>query len=396
MNVENASVARAIFAAFCATFVGIGLARFAYGPLLPALVNAGWFDASDAAFLGAANFAGYLAGASFGRSLTARLATVGVLRAMMVLATLSFFCCSVRSPFLWFAGWRFLAGLSGGVLMVLAATAVLPAVDKNRRGLASGIIFTGIGLGVIASGSLVPLLLKKGLLAAWSGVGSISALLTVMAWFCWPSTNEANTAQTPEKSSILGLQMRLLYLEYALIAFALVPHMVFLVDFVARGLDQGVRAGANYWILFGLGATAGPVISGYLADRIGFARALRQLLIFGIIAAALPSYFTAAVPIALTSIFIGAAVPGSVMLVLGRTRELVRPESGGAAWSLATVAFSIGQAVAAYIYSSIFVWTGQSYRILFAAAAASFLTALAVDLSSGWQRQTREVAGASE
>ena len=45
------------------SLVGIGLARFAYTPLIPALISAGWFSPSQAAYLGAANFAGYLAGA---------------------------------------------------------------------------------------------------------------------------------------------------------------------------------------------------------------------------------------------------------------------------------------------------------------------------------------------
>jgi hypothetical protein len=50
-----------------------------------------------------------------------------------------------------------------------------------------------------------------------------------------------------------------LLLEYGLNACALVPHMVFIVDFVARGL--GISAGSHYWVLYGLGATVGPLIT---------------------------------------------------------------------------------------------------------------------------------------
>ncbi|WP_163144359.1 YbfB/YjiJ family MFS transporter, partial [Arhodomonas sp. KWT] len=46
-----------------ATFAGIGLARFAYTPLIPAMVEAGWFSAAQSAYLGAANLLGYLVGA---------------------------------------------------------------------------------------------------------------------------------------------------------------------------------------------------------------------------------------------------------------------------------------------------------------------------------------------
>src|SRR5258707_15311914 len=50
-------------AGLCASLVGLGLARFAYTPLIPALIAAKWFSPPDAVYLGAANLAGYLAGA---------------------------------------------------------------------------------------------------------------------------------------------------------------------------------------------------------------------------------------------------------------------------------------------------------------------------------------------
>ena len=54
---------QATAAALSANLVGIGLARFARTPLIPVLIAAGWFTPSAAVSLGAANLAGYLAGA---------------------------------------------------------------------------------------------------------------------------------------------------------------------------------------------------------------------------------------------------------------------------------------------------------------------------------------------
>src|SRR6478609_4761345 len=51
---RSATPWRAISAGLCATLVGIGLARFAYTPLLPAIIDAHWFSASAATYLGAA------------------------------------------------------------------------------------------------------------------------------------------------------------------------------------------------------------------------------------------------------------------------------------------------------------------------------------------------------
>ena len=52
-----------ILAGACATLLGIGLQRFAYGPILPAMVQQGWLEAGPAGMLGGANLAGYLVGA---------------------------------------------------------------------------------------------------------------------------------------------------------------------------------------------------------------------------------------------------------------------------------------------------------------------------------------------
>src|SRR6267378_190415 len=147
---------RATMSGFSASLVGIGLARFAYTPLLPAIVGAHWFAPSDAAYLGAANLAGYLAGALLGRPLAARLPAPILLRALMLLATAAFFACAVPVSLQWFFIWRSLSGISGGALMVLAAPIVLPHVSHRRRGVASGTIFAGVGLGIAASGTLVP------------------------------------------------------------------------------------------------------------------------------------------------------------------------------------------------------------------------------------------------
>ena len=172
---QPGSTWRFAIAGLCASLVGLGLARFAYTPLIPALITAKWFSASDVVYLGAANLAGYLAGALLARPIAARFGATRALRAMMVLATLSCFACSVPVSFVWFFAWRFLAGLAGGIIMVLAASVVLPHTSPAKRGIVGGVIFAGVGLGIAASGTLVPLLLQQGLRESWYGLGALSA-----------------------------------------------------------------------------------------------------------------------------------------------------------------------------------------------------------------------------
>src|SRR6266851_3258344 len=105
---------------------------------------------------------------------------------MMALVTVAFFACALPLSFAWFFLWRFAAGVAGGALLVLAAPAVLPHVPAARRGLAGGAIFTGVGLGIAASGTLVPLLLRLGLVEAWCGLGTLALVLTIIAWGGWP------------------------------------------------------------------------------------------------------------------------------------------------------------------------------------------------------------------
>ena len=89
---------------------GIGLGRFAYTPLIPAVIEAGWASPSAAAYIGAANLAGYLVGALAALRLAGRFPVAAILRMMMVLATASFFACAWPLSESWLVGWRGVAG----------------------------------------------------------------------------------------------------------------------------------------------------------------------------------------------------------------------------------------------------------------------------------------------
>jgi predicted MFS family arabinose efflux permease len=372
---------RSILCAFCASLIGIGLARFAYTPLLPAVIGAHWFDPSTAAYLGAANLAGYLAGALLGRAIASRLSLHVTLRLMMLIATAAFFACAWPLDFVWFFVWRFAAGVAGGTLMVLAAPAVLAHVPPSRRGLAGGIIFMGIGVGVVASGTLVPTLLREGLQQTWIGLGAASLLITAIAWTGWPPGTATTVA--PSDSHLLKQgRLRALYAEYALNAVGWVPHMIFLVDFVARDLHRGIAVGSHYWVVFGLGATLGPILTGYFADRAGFGAALRLAFLIEAIAVAIPAMVPDPAWLLASSIGVGAFLTGTVTLVLGRIGELLPnlPAQQKVAWTAATVFFALSQAAAAYGLSFIFAWSDENYSLLFFIGTAAILAALVIDI----------------
>lgn len=389
------NVALAILAGFSASLLAIGLARFAYTPLIPPLIQAHWFTAAQAVTLGAANFAGYLAGALLGRPLARAAGNRAALRAMMLLATAAFFACAYPLSVSWFFLWRFASGLAGGAIMVLAASAVLPHIPATRRGFAGGMIFVGLGVGIAASGTLIPRLLQQGLQQTWLGLGVLALLLTAVSWFGWPAdpppaaaaASPHTTAHTtpPHAAPAPRKALALLYAQYAANALGLVPVMMLLVDYVARGLGRGAATGAACWVLYGAAAIAGPLACGYIADRIGFAKAYRIALALQVIGTALLVLSSNAIAIGLATVILGALTPGVVTLVLGRVNALLPhdPAAQRAAWSRATTAFALCQAAGGYGYAWLFARSHGHYTLIFACGTVALVLAWVADVVGG-------------
>ncbi len=386
MNQADRMPWRVVTAAMAALLVGIGLARFAYAPLLPAVIAQGWFAPGAAAYLGAANLLGYLAGALAARGLARRAGPRTVLRGAMLAASVSLAACCVPMPFAWFFVWRLLSGFVGGLVMILAPQAALAQAPPARRGLVGGLIVTGVGLGIAASGTLVPLLIRWGLTQAWLGLAAAGLLLTVVTWGAWPAETQAVAAG--------GVARRFgaVCLSYGLCAMGLAPHMVFLVDYVARGQARGLDAGSLAWIVFGLGALCGPVTAGRLVDRLGPETAFRLVMAGEIVAVALLLLPTGLVGLAASALLGGLVVSGVTAAMLGRIglRAGADPAARQRGWTQATVAWAVGQAAGAYGMAWLYGQVG--YTALFIASLAALAGAVAVELAVAWTPAHRVAA----
>jgi len=383
---DRAATARAIFAGLCASLVGIGLARFAYTPLIPPMIEAHWFVASDVVYLGAANLVGYLVGALLGRPLSRRYGARSALRAMMVLTSLAFFACAFPLSVGWVFVWRLLSGVSGGVIMVLAASSVLPHVPVARKGMASGAIFLGIGMGIAMSGTLVPLLLDVGMRATWLGLGVLSLLLTIASWACWPHAVHTHppvgqAAVTMEAGA--RSELMLLYVQYALMAVGLVPLMMFLVDYVARGLGWGSHEAALFWIVYGVGAVIGPMAYGWMSDRLGASATSHLMTWLQIGAVMLMMFSTHHLVLMLATLVIGSYPPGVPPITLARLHRILPGDAHGQniVWSKATTVFALTQALAGYGYSYLFAQSGGDHRILMGVGAAALAMIILSDVA---------------
>ena len=383
----------ATLAALAAYFVSIGIARFAYSPLIPALIEEQWFSATDATYLGAANLAGYLIGAISGKWMGGRVAHHRLLGLVMLVVSASLFASMFPVSFAWYFAWRFISGYCGGTVMVLAATLILPRVPQRRLGLAGGLMFTGVGGGIALSGMLVPFLVEIGLTETWFVLGMISLILTVVAYPFWPRNTRTQPDNMPglvySSAHAFTFPLVMLYLTYGLTAMALTAHMVFLVDFVARDLDLGLVTGGRIWIAFGLGAMIGPLSAGALAGRIGFRCALHALLVIMLLSIGMIIINQQTPTLFVSAFVVGALVPGVVPLIAGFVHELTgtNQSQNKTAWSLATVSFAVGQAIAAYAYAAIYAARAE-YMAVFQVATGIAALAFLINII-GAVRQNR-------
>ncbi len=77
-----------------ALFLGIGLARFSFSPVIPLLVRDEWYSANQAQMLGAWGLAGYLLGCFIAQRL-ARLVPINLLTGLLATSiVISFWVCS--------------------------------------------------------------------------------------------------------------------------------------------------------------------------------------------------------------------------------------------------------------------------------------------------------------
>lgn len=361
--------------ALCA---GIGLARFAYVPIFPAMVAAGWVDGAGAGLLGALNLGGYLLGALGGRGMGRRLGVPRALDLGMALIALSCLACALQLGLSWLGFWRAVAGFAGGLLMALAGPAVQAVVPPARRGAAGGVVVAGVGGGVILGALAVPALLLLGVSGVWAGL----ALLTFLLWLAlhriWPAppaSEIALPAGGPRMPRAAGL-----LLAYLFSAAGMVPPMVYLADLGVRGRGLDAAAVALLWVLFGLGAMAGTLLGGRLAGRWGGARALLAWMGVQVLALAM-ALLPGGVAVLLAAPLCGFSGVGASAVALAAAREIAGP-AAGILWARATVIYALAQAVTGFALAALFRATGEAHAAVFGAGLGfSVLALLAAGLT---------------
>ena len=274
--------------------VAMGIGRFAFTPILPLMIQEGTVHLAQTAWLSSSNYIGYLVGAlSLLKSKRHPLFVVLGLS----LVTLTTWLASL-SDIGWLLVLRFLAGVaSAWVLVSISAFAINWL--KSRQVASSGLIYTGVGIGITLTGLICSYFIFQSATATiaaqsslsplssrlWQYLGVIALLATLLVTFLLAKinsqfastaaasiaaakTNPSKAAHTkashtnPTSSSIpppAKLKLANVLTAYGLFGFGYILPATFLPQIAKQWLS-----GQSYlliWPFFGLAATLSVVLS---------------------------------------------------------------------------------------------------------------------------------------
>ena len=365
--------------------VSLGITRFAYGLLLPAMrADLGW-SYTLAGAMNTANALGYFLGALATPWLMRRLGPSALLWGGAVLASafmgLSGFFTDAQPLLLQ----RLLAGVASALVFIAGGllAARLGTRHPQHSGLLLGMYYGGTGLGIVLSALLVPWLLEATLAQThgwrWAWWMLALACAAASAVLVWPARVMAAWA-TPQ--AVPGDAAR--YFRWRDFAFGLAGYTLFGVGYIGymtfvvallRAQGSSALAVTAFYALLGLAVVASSRIWAGLLDRHKNGRALATLNALLGVATVVPA-LTQWWPMVLASGLLFGAV---FLSVVASTTALVRHNLPPAAWaagiSAFTTVFAAGQIVGPTVVGWIADGPGGLARGLVFSAAALWLGA---------------------
>ncbi len=356
-----------------ALLLGVGFGRYAFTPLITPLIDQGWFSGEQTARLGAVNLLGYLIGASGANRLGHVFGPRRTIAGALVALCLSLFGCMWHAGMLWYGLWRLVAGVAAATLTIMVTPAIMVRTQASSRPLASALIFTGIGVGTIASSLIVPWLAAAGITTTWAVIGVVASMLALWSWHqVWrhlaPLDKTTAAGVDNGDGPVPWWAIGFILAAYGLSSMGYVPHSLYWVDYIARELGAGLATANHYWLVLGIGGVIGPAMAGLVARCIGFRPALVVAFVLMTAAVALPLLSSAAWALALSSLFVGAMVPAIITLTAGTVVELSPPARSQQIWGWVTFSFAITQALGGFGMAELYAAT-DSYRITIVAGA---------------------------
>jgi predicted MFS family arabinose efflux permease len=329
--------------------VGLGLGRFAYALLLPAMRHDLHWSLATAGAINTANAAGYLAGAVSAVPLARRVGTRRAFLAGLAVTAVSLLATAASGATLALVALRLLAGAAAGVSFVAGAglVAELGSGDSPRRATwLLGGYFAGGGLGIVLSGlALPPLLAATTAASGWRwGWVLLAGLAAAGLAASVPAVLSCREPPAPPGASRRWPARRLLAVmtSYALFGVGYIAYMTFIIAFLA---GHGARPGeiSAFWVVLGAAAIAGGFAWPPLIARLRGGRGLA--IVLGVVAtgAALPLVSGSAAAALVSAALFGASFLAVVIATTAVARRSLAQHHWTPAIGTLTVAFAAGQ-----------------------------------------------------
>ncbi|MFE7171627.1 YbfB/YjiJ family MFS transporter [Streptomyces sp. NPDC057616] len=332
--------------------VALGFTRFAYALLLPAMREKLHWSYASAGGLNTANALGYIIGAATAAWWSRRFGARAVFLWSMVISAVALLASASTGDFAGLGVLRFVGGLSTAVTFVVGsalASRVHTGGQQSRSAALVAVYMTGVGVGVVLSGVVVPAALTAWGVSGWQAGWLLMGVLALVAIgpAVWASRHvaEAPAAASGERG---GSGLKVLaptFVWYVLFGAGYVSYMTFVIALLH---SQGMTTWglASFFIVLGAAsAVATLLVWGRLIGRLrgGAAPALVSAVV---LAGVLPVLLWHGTVAALVSavVFGGSFMAGPTAVTV-LARRMLPQHAWTSGIALLTVAFSVGQAV---------------------------------------------------
>jgi len=335
-----------VFIGLVSLAIAMGVGRFAFTPLMPLMLRDGSINGNSGAEWAAANYVGYLLGA-----LTASVFRHTPRRGMMiglvgvVCSTVGMFGVDLSTPWTGEA-LRCAAGISSAWVLVCTSSWCLPELARQHASSAASWVYSGVGLGIAATGLIIWLGGTQAASQLWLVLGAVAALgvagVCYGLAFCIPRTEHKRlVANLHDDDSSHQHRSPGLVFSYGAFGFAYSVPATFLPS-MARQQVADPQIFGLAWPVFGIAAAFGVAIvsrcfSSHPRHKVWSAAHL--LMALGTVLPLLKQSFGV---ISLCAVLVGGTFMIATMAGLQLARECM-PANPAPLLVRMTVSFSIGQ-----------------------------------------------------
>ena len=179
------------------TTSALGLGRFAYGLILPAMRSELDWSLAKSGGLTTANALGYLLGALAAAHVAHRLTVTATLRLGMILTAAALAATAATGSYPVLLLTRTATGLGGVLVFIAGGVIASHTAASARSAIPLAVYYAGAGLGIVVSGATIPILLAHHpgrWPLAWVGLAAAGCLATVISWTAARGNHDTSTA----------------------------------------------------------------------------------------------------------------------------------------------------------------------------------------------------------